>query len=246
MRISTHYASTFLRKDTHSAVFLVAYESGMDKMTPEKLGKMIEDAGTNPAALALDIGRDKDYIRDFLVRRKKSLKADDLALILSRIEKPAKRADHDAGEIPVVGLEVVSEVQAGNWLEVTTLDDSYEHPIIPVARDPRFPRARQYALKVRGDSMDNDYPDGSYVTCVDYWDAGVPLRDGLHVHVERQRAGGQLVEITVKAIERAEGKLWLAPRSSNPKWTRVPVDSDKTVEVIVKGIVTGGWRPTEI
>lgn len=246
MRISTHYASPFLRKDTHGALFAKAYESGMDKMTPEKLGKLIDEAGTNPAALAGEIGRDKDYIRDFLVSRKKSIKADDLALILEKLSNPAKPAPGQQDEIPIVGLPLVSDVQAGNWLEVTTLDDPDEPEILPVARDQRFPRATQYALRVRGDSMDKDYPDGTYVTCVDFWDAGVPLRDGLIVHVQRTRAGGQLVEVTVKAIEKIDGKFWLSPRSSNPKWTPVPVDSDKTFEVKVRGIVTGSWRPTEI
>jgi len=246
MRISTHNASHILRKDTHGVIFSPAYESGMEKMTPEKLGKMIEDAGTNPAALALDIGRDKDYIRDFLVSRKKSLKADDLALILDRLSKFEAKPSKEDDEIPIVGLPIVSDVQAGNWLEVTTLDAPAEHEILPVARDPRFPRAAQYALRVRGDSMDREYPDGTFVTCVDFWDAGVPLRDGLIVHVQRTRAGGQLVEVTVKAIEKIDGKLWLAPRSSNPIWTRVPVDSDKTFEVKVRGIVTGGWRPAKI
>lgn len=221
----------------------MTYESGMEKITPEKLGKMIEDAGTNAAALAVEIGRDKDYLRDFLVGRKKSLKANDMVVILDKLAR-LKAPPED--EVPIGGLQVVSEVQAGNWLEVTTLDDQVDPEILPAPRDPRFPRAAQYALRVRGDSMDQEYPDGTYVTCVDFWDAGVPLRDGLIVHVQRTRAGGQLVEVTVKAIEKAEGKFWLAPRSSNPKWERVPVDSDKTFEVKVRGIVTGGWKPTKI
>lgn len=221
----------------------MTYESSMEKITPERLEKLIDEAGTSPAALALDIGRDKDYLRDFIVGRKKSLKADDMMVILDKLAR-LKAPPED--EVPIGGLQVVSDVQAGNWLEVTTLDDPAEPEILPAPRDPRFPRAAQYALRVRGDSMDQEYPDGTYVTCVDFWDAGVPLRDGLIVHVQRTRAGGQLVEVTVKAIERAEGKFWLAPRSSNPKWERVPVDSDKTFEVKVRGIVTGGWKPTKI
>lgn len=222
----------------------MTYESGMEKITPEKLESMISAAGTNPAALASEIGRDKDYIRDFLVHRKRSIKADDLAAILDKLAK--LQVPEKADEVPIAGLQVVSDVQAGSWLEVTTLDEPSEPEILPAPRDPRFPRAAQYALRVRGDSMDLEYPDGTYVTCVDYWDSGVPLRDGLIVHVQRTRAGGQLVEVTVKAIEKVDGKFWLAPRSSNPKWERIPVDSDKTFEVKVRGIVTGGWKPTLI
>lgn len=123
--------------------------------------------------------------------------------------------------LPIEGLEVVSEVQAGNWLEVTMLDE-FEHEHIPVAHDRRFPRAKQYALLVRGDSMDQHYSDGTYVTCVDFGDTGIPIRDGLHVHVERRRAGGQLVEITVKAVKTIDGIPPLGERldmvHANPHW----------------------------
>ncbi len=138
-------------------------------------------------------------------------------------------------------------MQAGNWLEVTMLDE-FEHEHIPVARDRRFPRARQYALLVRGDSMDQHYSDGTYVTCVDFWDTGIPIRDGLHVHVERRRAGGQLVEITVKAVRTIDGVQYLAPCSSNPKWKPIPVadGSEDDTELVIKGLVTGSWKPTPI
>lgn len=153
-----------------------------------------------------------------------------------------------AYNLDVAGLPLLGSIQAGHWLETTYQEEEAEPEMVQVARDPRFPFARQYALRVVGDSMDLDYPDGSVVTCVDFAESGLPLSEGMTVHVERQRAGGQLVEVTLKFVERRKGTLCLVPHSSNPKHQAFPVNSgpkDDTA-VITRGIVTGGWRPTPI
>src|SRR5688572_5046381 len=119
-------------------------------------------------------------------------------------------------EIEVAGLPILGEIRAGTWLETSFIDSEGEPEMLAVARDPRFPRARQYALRVVGNSMDLDYPDGSYVTCVDFAESGLSIKEGLIVHVERRRNAGQLVEITLKAVERRASTWWLVPHSSDP------------------------------
>lgn len=150
-----------------------------------------------------------------------------------------------SAEIEVVGLPILGSIQAGHWLETTFVDSEGEPEMLPVARDSRFPRARQYALRVVGDSMDLDYPDGSYVTCVDFAESGLAVREGLTVHVERHRGAGQLVEITLKVIARENGVLLLRPRSSNPLHQPITF-SGKDVDIVIRGVVTGGWRKTPI
>jgi len=150
-------------------------------------------------------------------------------------------------EIEIAGLPLLGSIQAGHWVEVGFAQDEAERPMVPFARDPRYPHAKQYALKVVGDSMDLDYPDGSIVTCVNFADSGLSLGDALIgqiLHVERQRAGGQLVEMTLKALEKRKGKLYLAPHSSVATYQPFPIN-DKTAETetIVRGIVVGGWTP---
>lgn len=207
----------------------------------------------NALQTAKKAGLGDSFVRDILRGKTRSPNAVNLAKLAGALETTSdelmgvEAADQvQLLEVPVVGLEVVSDVRAGNWLEVT-IQDEEEHERIPVARDPRFPRARQYALRVRGDSMDLEYPEGCYVTCVDFWDAGIEMKPGLHVHVERQRAGGQLVEITIKEIQLVEGETVLAPKSSNPKWKPIPVNDDaEDATVSIKGIVTGNWKPTPI
>ncbi len=148
-------------------------------------------------------------------------------------------------EIDVAGLPVAGTIQAGHWLETTFIDSDLEPEMLPVARDARFPRARQYALRVVGDSMSLEYPDGSYVTCVDFAESGLAIAEGMTVHVERLRAGGQLVEITLKAVARVNGQWSLEPRSSNPAWQPITFTGDDA-DVVIRGVVTGGWRQTFI
>ena len=148
-------------------------------------------------------------------------------------------------EIEVAGLPLLGTIQAGHWIETTDAHEGANTEMVPVVRDPRFPHAKQYALRVVGDSMNLDYPDGSIVTCVDFADSGLSLGEGMIVHVERQRAGGQLVEITLKAVQiKRGGDIVLVPRSTNPKWTPVPLKgSNGDTEVIARGVVLGGWSP---
>lgn len=166
-------------------------------------------------------------------------------LLTGRGDMPNNSVVHH--EMPVAGLPLLGSIQAGHWLEITFADEGAETEMVQVASDPRFPFARQYALRVVGDSMDLDYPDGSIVTCVDFAESGLALVEGMTVHVERQRAGGQLIEITLKTVERRNGDMYLVPRSSNPRYTAFAVNgSSSDTEIVVRGVVTGGWRPTPI
>jgi SOS-response transcriptional repressor LexA len=147
-------------------------------------------------------------------------------------------------EIEVAGLPLLGTIQAGHWLETTDAIEGANKEMVPVVRDPRFPHAKQYALRVVGDSMDLDYPDGSIVTCVDFADSGLALAEGMLLHVERQRAGGQLIEITLKAVERRRGNVFLVPHSSNPKHQAFSLNgSDSDTEVVARGVVIGGYSP---
>lgn len=145
--------------------------------------------------------------------------------------------------IEVTGLPVVGVIAAGSWREIDA-DEVIPGPShIGMGSDPRFPRIRQYALLVSGDSMNELFPDGSYVTCIDHVDAGMDLKVGMVVHVERSRDGGQLVETTLKEIASINGETVLAPRSTNPKHKPIVVNGDEGTEIAIRGIVTGMWMP---
>jgi SOS-response transcriptional repressor LexA len=150
-------------------------------------------------------------------------------------------------ELPSDGLPVLGAIQAGAWLDIAVIDPDSEPEIMQVPPDKRFPRNIQYVLLVRGNSMDLDWPDGSYVTCVDFAASGLSLREGQTLHVERRE--GHRTEITLKMLHkhRQGGAFWLYPRSSDPKWQPIPLDARQgEAEVVVKGVITGGWRPSQV
>lgn len=89
--------------------------------------------------------------------------------------------------------------------------------------------------------MSLDYPDGSYVTCVDFADSGLAIKPGMTVHVERHRSHGQMVEITLKMVALQGGSFVLVPRSSNPIYQPIKFTGNDD-DVFVRGIVTGDRR----
>lgn len=146
-------------------------------------------------------------------------------------------------QLDVVGLPVMGIIKAGDWRDVSILDDDTEPEIIHVARDPRFPHAEQYALLVQGDSMNEKFADGVYVTCVDFAESGLSLKAGMILHVERQMAGTQLIEKTLKEVAFERGRTILVPRSSNPVHKPIVLNGGEDMEVFVRGVVTGKWEP---
>jgi hypothetical protein len=88
-----------------------------------------------------------------------------------------------------------------------------------VARDPRFPHARQWLSEVRGDSVNLlNIVEGDLVHCVDAIEIGYYPRTGDVVEVERLRFGGQERELTLKQVEVTEAGVLLWPRSTNPRF----------------------------
>lgn len=204
-------------------------------------------AGIKAAPLASLIGRDKDYIRDYLQGRKKSLKADDAQRIASALSIPlTDLTEGQEGEFASSGMEVVGVVAAGRYRDISVEDQDTKKPRIAFAKDLRFPHARQYALEVEGDSMNELFPDGSFVVCVNLYDSGIELKNGMSVHVERSILGGQLVETTLKEVHR-EGKnrLVLKPRSTNPSHEPMYIEGNEADEISVKGVVIGKWEPVK-
>lgn len=140
-----------------------------------------------------------------------------------------------------VGLRVEGVVEAGHFRDVSLVEDNPdEREFIPVARDPRYPHANQYALRVSGDSMDLIAPDGSYVTCVCWPDAGLALENRMVLHVERHV--GPLVENTLKRYVVKGGRKWLCPESSNEKHTDIEISGDDSAEFIIKGLMLGRYE----
>lgn len=237
-------------------IFPEKYYNCMDSSLQKRVRLRMDTLNMNALQTAKTAGLGDSFVRDILRGKTKSPSAENLAKLAAALETTVEyligssndNDVNDVGEIelPLEGIPVVSTVSAGTWLEVTVFDGDEDPVVLPLARDRRFPRARHYALLVHGDSMDLEYPDGSYAICVDFADSGVQIKSGLRVHIERQRAGGQLVEITIKAIERTGDDFYLVPKSTNEKWEAMPIGGTEDVDIIIKGLVIGGYKPTPV
>lgn len=154
---------------------------------------------------------------------------------------------------PHVGkaLPFAGYVAAGLWHPVDELDqDGLEVPDF-VLSHPSYPKARQYAYMVRGDSMNLvGIDDGMWVVAADaadFVDLYGETESGDLVVVERSRHQGSERELTVKEIRFYRDRYELLPRSSNPSHQPIVVPHNHGIEesgeqVRVIGIVLTSYR----
>ena len=136
----------------------------------------------------------------------------------------------------------VGEVAAGIWRDAFEWPRDEWLPFPMILMDTRYPNAERRALRVRGDSMNELYPDGSYIVFVRLGDIGRKPQSGDRVVVLRHRQSQ--TEATVKEYRRDTGKRrWLVPRSTNPAHTAIGIDGRNAGETIeIMGLVVGSQR----
>lgn len=142
----------------------------------------------------------------------------------------------------VAGLELLGTIAAGVWAEVVENQDAKVESV-PVAPDPRYPREAQYALRVTGTSVDKVAADGAILACVDIYEAGIDVRDGDLVCVERRR--GSLIETTVKRVKKNNKNIELWPESNDPAHQQKIQVAGKDAEVTIKALVIGVFNPIQ-
>lgn len=122
--------------------------------------------------------------------------------------------------IPVdTALWITGEVAAGRWLEIDlTFEPTERVPFVPVLG---MEAGSLFALKVRGDSVDKEAPDGSVIICLSLAESGIAIQNGDLVVVERRREQEGLREVTVKRFFRRRNGVELVPESTNPRWKPV-------------------------
>lgn len=143
-----------------------------------------------------------------------------------------------------IGIQVIGEVAAGVWKEHEQVDEQ-KYPPVPIAFDPRYQPETQFALYVRGESMNLTIGNGEFAICVQWREIGRGPRDGDLVVVERRRDG--LVESTIKRVMIKAQKLFLMPESSDPKW-QTPLELElpgglENDEIVLVALVIGRYQP---
>lgn len=214
----------------------------------ERIERLVQERGLKDSTASVKAGLSNSYIRDL---KRRSSKPNTAALSKLATALGVDVAYLLYGEaptpIPGAGIPVVGDIQAGNFRDREFIDDEEENERIPVHPDERFSHAKQYALKVCGDSMNELFQDGSYVICVNLLDAGFDLEKavGKIAHIERRISGTEFVETTLKEIVHTKNGFVLVPKSTNQKHKPIRVDGDDETEIAVKGIVIGTYRRME-
>lgn len=113
------------------------------------------------------------------------------------------------------GMRVLGEVQAGVWKEAEVADE-LRYPPLPILPDHVYSKVTQFALRVRGESMNRVVQDGMYIVCASWPELGREPEDGDLVVVERRRAG--LVETTLKRVRMENGSVVFVPDSTDARW----------------------------
>lgn len=222
----------------------------MDDDILKRIEQRLEAIGLSASAASAEAGLSPDAIRNMQRAAKKGRfnvtvetlqkLAPVLRTTVARLLEPIGQemgAENEQDEVvPVrtprlVPVAVVGPVQAGLFYEVDEMDQSdLERIYLPP--DERFPRARQMAFEVRGDSMNALQPrpllPGDRAICVAYEDIAdyMPIITGMVVVVQRTRDGGHTREWSVKQVELYADRTEFHPRSTNPRHKPIVVKRD--------------------
>lgn len=131
-------------------------------------------------------------------------------------------------------IEVLGDVRAGAWRNALEFEEE-DKEILSVPAPPRA-----FSLIARGESMNQRYPDGTYLICLPIIEFDV-IKDGAGVIVHRSNAEG-LWEATVKEYRVKDGKAYLWPRSDHPDH-QSPLLYENGESVEITAIVVGTYRP---
>lgn len=218
----------------------------MKETMPDRIDKLLKDAGKTAAQASIEAGMGKDFIRDIKRRgiQPGSKSLAQLAQALKTSSDYLLYGKEGLTPLPVQGLPVVGVIEAGQFRDITLSDQDEEYQTVNVVRDGRYPHARQYALRVSGDSMNELFSDGSYVICADFGETGLALKDGMILHIERTIANTHLVETTLKQLSIKGAKRFLVPRSTNARHKTVELaEPDDMTDIAVRGLVVGSYSP---
>lgn len=200
-------------------------------------------------------GHGKDFIRD--IRRKGgSPSAENLAALANVLQCSVEWLLHDgADEDPSTGgvepaavayltarhkVFVIGEIRASTWFDIDAEPSATE--VLAVDIDPDFPRARRFALKVVGQSINKVAEPGDYLIVADWADVGSSLRDEDIIVVRRETAGK--FQYTVKVAKKGKKGWELWPKSyDSAHQGPIPFsDGDPNCEVTIVGLVVSMQR----
>lgn len=182
-------------------------------------------------------------------------------LLFGDLDKKAHGAPSQLKPVPSSNVDYIpikGSVQAGAWQSaVEWPPDEWEEISVPC--DEAYNRFPRYALQVRGNSVNKEFPDGSIVVVVRYSDLGRWPAPGEMVVAVRRDPYSEAYEATLKLFDISEdGRVVLWPMSTDPEW-QTPIilpsissenrhdgfegDTAGWPNVVIQAVVIASFRP---
>jgi len=223
---------------------------------------MMRQRDTNPGAVSKAARLGSTAVYDIVTGRNNNpgipilqaiakVLAVDLGYLIGEQKYPTLDPEERATDrIPIAGI-----AETGAFRQMIDFGADYEREL-PILRAPRsrlHPRARHFALEVRGDSMNAARPapivEGMYVLCVDIVSAELLVESGRIYAVRQTRDAGQTWECTIKRAKVYRDRVELVPESTNANHQKIVIERDldpaHTNEVAAIGLVYGLYSSFE-
>jgi len=189
-------------------------------------------------------------VYNFLRGQSRSLSLPILERLASTARVPIGRLTGEPGlvKIDVPSVQIIGVVRAGLWHETPEyLAGIGKEIVVPL---PEEYRESAFGLEIAGPSMNQFFPEGSFVVCLPIEELPRELKSHDKVVVLRERAG--LYEHTLKelVIDENTGRPWLWPRSTDPNF-QTPIEipdgePTESEEIRILAVVIGSYRPEPI
>jgi SOS-response transcriptional repressor LexA len=224
------------------------------RLVRERIRKLLAMRETSARAASIKAGKAAGSITDILTGKNTNpsyeLLKDIAAALGSNLDYLVGNTDSPHGDtgVRVVSFPVVATVEAGVFREMPAEFYEAERPTIESIPHSRFRKARHFAVRVQGDSMDAfepPIPSGAYALCVDIIDAELEVTTGEVYVIRRTLDAGQTYEWTIKEARVFADRVELHPRSKNPVHKSFTVsrrnmlDRDASNAIQVIGLVFG-------
>lgn len=216
------------------------------KKAAERIKQLRTELGLDQKQFAVFLGKEEEFQSTISKwERQKQIPGAEYTALLS--QKTGKSQLYFSGLDEVVPAVMSSgrryplagEIQAGAWTDgVETPEYEADFVTLPDVMD--VPPYKMKAFRVRGDSMDKYYPEGSIVFVAGLFENHIRPESGDVVLVRVQGKNG-LFENTLKEyVIDDEGRKWLWPRSYAPEFQAplyIDQHRDEDSDVVIAGIV---------
>ena len=225
------------------------------KTVVERLGSRMAKLGMNAKTVSIRAGLGATAVSDILSGKNKRPSIPqvtaiamalncDLAYLVGEQDYPSRDPEiKGTFEVPVSGI-----AEAGVFRVMPNVRSDFETqlPTIAATKSVRYPRAKHFAMEIRGVSMNKAEPypllPGMFALCVDMVSAELIIESGRIYVVRRTLDAGSTYEFTIKRAHVYRDRIELRSESTDASFEPIVVPrridtDDDGIEIAAIGLV---------